>query len=524
MPLDTDSFVNLKDPVRKLLNETQSRLQDKAENYVIDAVGDALAKVGLGNKSRQGLLSNLADAAVAGIASEFFGTFSSAVDRLTKADIERDTGNYADVDRFENSPITNSANVGETSTSALIYPKDLNTYFIKFQFADYERPAPHVRAKFTNKFDVYLPIPRNLQESHSVGISTTNQGLWASAADSVIDYTQGRDVDQSGNSVAIGALAFTALAKRITMFKEAASAIGKTDDLFSIAEQMLGAIPNPNVSAIFKGPTLRKHTFEWMFAPNNAEESNEIRKIIKQFKASALPNRVTDTNTILQYPKICKIELHPWVNQGDDTYLFQFKNCLIENISFNYAPDSPVFVGGNDKNAPAFISMRVSFVEIEYFTANEFGREQTTIEGLYNNSQFDTVVSTLVSQVQEAALAAFDTTEPEVTDLGQVPTEASDIVFESSDGKYLRLRNGAWLKRTSGTGNSSLYQNIAFDKISDESPDVASQATAVALDVDGNTDAPALKLGTDIKSVTYSDGGKGQIVLLDPDRTVVRQR
>lgn len=526
MPLDTDSFVNLKDPVRKLLQDTQSRLQDKAENYVIDAVGDALAKVGLGSKSRQGVLANLADAAVAGIASEFFGSFSSAVDRLTRADIQRDTGNFVDIDVFQNNEPQNAQDVGTTGTGSFVYPRDLNTFFIKFQFAKYERPSPHKVATFTDQFSVYLPIPRNLQEAHNVDIGTASQGIWASAADAVLDYTANPNLDQGGNSIMAGAVAFSGLARRISMLKEAAKTLGKTDDLFSIAEQLIGAIPNPNISAIFKGPTLRKHSFEWMFAPNNAKESEILRNIMRRFKQAALPNRVKDTNTFLQYPEICKIELHPWVNQGENNYLYTFKNCLIESVSFNYAPDSPVFVGGvANTNAPAFVSMRVNFIEIEYFTADQFGRKQETLTELYEKSQFERVREALVDAVFDVASTDFTATAPDVTDIGGVPTEGSDIIYRSGDGKYVRLRNGAWMRRESGMGAYSVYQNVPFSTVSDQDTTVAAEAERGGFNNDDEVSSiAALKLGADLQTMSVGSDGKGQIVLVDPDRTTVRQR
>jgi hypothetical protein len=82
---------------------------------------------------------------------------------------------------------------------------------------------------------------------------------------------------------------------------------------------------------------------------------------------------------------MCKITLFPWGDvaalsrlSGDtekayNGNMYTFKHCVVESIKVNYAPSSPSFFADGE-NAPAFIGIEMSFLEIEYFTADDFGR------------------------------------------------------------------------------------------------------------------------------------------------------
>ena len=52
-----------------------------------------------------------------------------------------------------------------------------------------------------------------------------------------------------------------------------------------------GAVLNPNLELLFKGPQLRTFNFNFKFRPRFKEENEEIRKIIKAFKRNMHPQR-----------------------------------------------------------------------------------------------------------------------------------------------------------------------------------------------------------------------------------------
>lgn len=357
----TSLFKKLINPLEKMAKNEINSLINKAENALLGAVSDSLGRLGLSSKSKNKLLASLGDSILSGIASEFFGGFSGDINRATKRDIIVNTGftgaggGDANVDSLDNSGVTG------TGTSKTIggyqFPADLDKYYISFGFRKYERLSPNKTVKPIVLDNIALPLPRDLQEKMEVAYNTGSTGL----AGNVIDVI-GAD---EGKSTVAGAGGYAA----IYASADLAGVFG--DGLKSALSQYIGATVNPVVSVTFESPKLRSHSFSWTFAPNNADESDAIRNIIKTFKQNALPNFASDTTAVLTYPNMCVITLHPWGATGKpDSYMYQFKTCMIESVSVNYAPDAVVFF---NNDAPGFVKLDISVIEVEYFTAKDFG-------------------------------------------------------------------------------------------------------------------------------------------------------
>ena len=66
--------------------------------------------------------------------------------------------------------------------------------------------------------------------------------------------------------------------------------------------------------------------------------------------------------------------MQPWEREGAE--LIKYKPALLQDVRVNYAPNGiPSFFAGT--NLPTFIQIGLTFVETTYFTANDFGREDT---------------------------------------------------------------------------------------------------------------------------------------------------
>ena len=61
-----------------------------------------------------------------------------------------------------------------------------------------------------------------------------------------------------------------------------------TSDLLA---RTTGAVMNPNMELLFKGPALRSFTFSWKMSPRDKKESEVIAKIIRTFKQSMAPQK-----------------------------------------------------------------------------------------------------------------------------------------------------------------------------------------------------------------------------------------
>lgn len=357
MAFDIKKYVNPSNPIAKIADKLATSFADKAENALLDSVGDIFAKVGIGASSGKDILSNLGDAVLASIAAEFFGAFNKEVNRISKENIELNKG-FADADTEGLDQIITPPG----SLSITCFPPDLNKYHIKFEFKKYERPTPKEVAKFEAINSVALPIPRNLEDRNSISYSQPSLG----AAGAIADYVMQQEKNLAGAGMtAVG----SSLAKR--------AAYGISQEAGQIAGQLTGSIVNPNISVVFDSPTLRRHSFEWTLAPETEKESERIREIIKIFKQAALPTFLSDTTAFLDYPLICKVSLMPWADK-DNSNLYQFKTCVIENLSVNYAPNTLAFFDTEDADnpAPALVQLRLELLEIEYFTGRDYGAKE----------------------------------------------------------------------------------------------------------------------------------------------------
>ena len=363
----TDFFKNnVVNPLEKLATNEVNKLINKAENSLLNTVSDALGRLGLSSKSRSSILSGLGDSILSGIASEFFGGFSGEVNRLSKQQIGKNTGfTGAGGGDASTDYLRNLSPEGSSTSAGLQFPSDMGEYYVSFQFREYKRPTPGNVAIPEPAGDIALPLPKDLVENFDLSYSTgTELGIYGAVADNLSSG------NVAGNIIGGATYAAETLASSVS------------NSLTAVLQQKFGALANPNISTTFQSPKLRSHKFSWLMAPNNEEESNNIRDIINKFKTAALPNFASDTTNILTYPQMCQIVLYPWgagkkdptQSSYDPNYMYVFKTCMIESVSVNYAPDALVFF---PNQAPAFISLTVNFIEVEYFTAADFGKAAT---------------------------------------------------------------------------------------------------------------------------------------------------
>jgi hypothetical protein len=244
------------------------------------------------------------------------------------------------------------------SGNAMIYPADLGPYYISFHFKKYVRPAPFVDASTEIISSIYLPLPRELIESHTVGWQNQDAGIMGAILDAAEQKAAGGRNDTEKSIGGIGAVATVdRLAKDFPIASDIAQGV----------EQSAGAAVNPIPSVYFKGPTLRQHGFTWEFNPNNPDESTTLKGILNEIKKNSLPALAIDgTAQFLAYPRIVEIRIH-----GNDD-LILYKQAVVTNVSINYAPQGiPSFFKGTRE--PTFIGLSLSLQEIEYFLSEDFG-------------------------------------------------------------------------------------------------------------------------------------------------------
>ena len=458
----SDIFKKENNPIKKFANSLADKLAAKAEDKLVGALSDALAKVGLGQGSGKNIASQLGDAIVADLAAEFFGALGKDINRATKEEIELARGT---IDADADAPDVLEPENQKLGSEVLRFPSSVGDYHMRLEIKQYKRPVPNQVADLTVRDVIVLPLPRTLEDRHELSYeSNLDLGLiGAIGANASNPANMGTVADAIKNN-AVGGLAYAA--------QGAAGSIPFGNQIFSIMQQMAGAIPNPHISALFKSVTLRRHRFDWLLAPNNEEESESLRKVLLRLKQAALPSYTKENINLLEMPEMIKIKLMPWANEdpndsrlytgeGDKiekeinstTNLYTFKHCMIENISVNYAPDSPTFFASGDPNnpAPSFVLLSLSLLEIEYFTADDFGRKGSinSTEALKNIAEdaLNNIVGMELANTSTSGTGANSTPSTsgapasvngtKVTSATKYSNQLGDAIYKTSDGKWI---------------------------------------------------------------------------------------
>lgn len=271
-----------------------------------------------------------------------------------------------------------------TSNRIFTFPSDMNTdanpFYIKFDFAEYIRPAINV-TPFTNPLgSIILPIPsQNLADNVSLNYKQSPNTPVAGAflndiAGALARKTTGtvsllEAAGQTTADVASGAGVQSLGAALGSLQKVTGGNLGVDNFL-----QLKGYVVNPFMTVMFQSPNFKEYALSWTFVPENADDSLKLRYIINKFRYHSLPTVTTGINlgaginlaqnTLLGYPDMVKPVLYP---QG---YQFDFKWCVVQGIQVDYVPgDTPAFFAGT--KAPVAIRVSLSLLEIEYWLKDD---------------------------------------------------------------------------------------------------------------------------------------------------------
>ena len=375
-------------PVQKIISSAVSAGTDIANSM-------ASKVTQLGQSSIASISSGKSDSLLSGAASEFF--LGTATDRISAAALTISRFASTLDPAIHQSTVTPEGKISSVNdgNSGMTYPPDLGEYYISFNFMNYERPNPFIAAKEVNTSLVYLPIPQSLVETHQVEWAGGPQGMIGdivNSAQKTISGDSGGSGDFTKQSEGMGYRSALNVLGAVPVVGEAGA---------GALTQLTGAIPNPFLSVIFSGPTLRSMSFDWSFHPHTPDESTLIKNIINEFRKKMLPNlALAGSANVLGYPSMVEVKLYP-----NDDMLYKMKKCVVTGINSNYAPNGvPSFFKGT--KAPTFITFSVQLQEIEYFVSEDFGGT--------SGSATDTALSSIVS----SATSSFNV-------LGGTPSDAN---------------------------------------------------------------------------------------------------
>ena len=274
----------------------------------------------------------------------------------------------------------------------LRYPKNEqihdSTDYLKIDIVEYEPIGdklvgdPGSRRTNGKKIlhSIILPIPPNIQDGNAVSYSDSSMNaLTAAIAGGSGDVMKeipkiigGGDLNELkgklGGRIDQTGLDLKGAQDLITkqLAASAAGVFGGNVSLDQLQARQDGKIFNPNMELLFNGPTLRSFRFSFKMTPRSKDEAVEVRDIINTFKRSMAPKTVTSgsgrsQNLYLKTPDI--FELKYMQGSGEHSFLHQFKQCFLENMSVNYTAEGTYAT--YEDGTPISLVMNLSFKELE---------------------------------------------------------------------------------------------------------------------------------------------------------------
>lgn len=238
------------------------------------------------------------------------------------------------------------------------FPSNLSDkYYTNLQFFKYSRQDINQIGTTSLLNSWKLPIPANMIDAQGVSYGEEEVGTALGGAASAVFGTDTSATAGSTMGNVLGALGVGGVA----------GALGAVSPgLKAGVSSMTGLTANPFMTVMFKSPNYRTYNFSWRFYPRNPQESQALMSLIKTIRFNQLPQRSEAMGgAVLGYPSLVRVNLIAGSSQ-----VYPFKYGVIENSSFNYAPEGvPSF---HRDGKPSTVDVSISIKEVEYFLKNSF--------------------------------------------------------------------------------------------------------------------------------------------------------
>jgi len=258
----------------------------------------------------------------------------------------------------------------------LQFPSDLAAHAMVFHFKNSSMPKGDKRDMLNHtQHSISLPVPASLLDSTNTQYNELELGSLGGALSDVQSagaikkmatgvfteafeqgmYAADADFGAIKQNQGIATLALTNMIRKTSP----AAQVGLA--------RFFGSVPNPHLTALFKGVGLKNHSFSWRLSPASMQESLTLQNIIQTFKRAMLPTR-TNQNLTLEFPDEVDIYIRGHVQ---NFHMFEFKTAVIKNVTINYAPDNiPSFFAGT--GGPTHVDFKVDFLETTIHTRDHY--------------------------------------------------------------------------------------------------------------------------------------------------------
>ena len=219
---------------------------------------------------------------------------------------------------------------------------------------------------------IFLPIPDGVTDQNKVnfGEGTLNP-LQKLATGAALEFLEGKVKKEESTGAVLKRKFKDPNTRRAITNLIAGSATGvDTNELLARTQ---GSILNNNLALLFKGPTLRTFTFQFVLSPRDSGESEQVRQIIRAFKQSSAAQR-TRGGTFLGAPNTYALQFMNGLRPHG--FLPRIKECALLSVGVNYMPENSYMTYEN--TSMVSYSLSLSFQELESLYNDDYDSDNNT--------------------------------------------------------------------------------------------------------------------------------------------------
>ena len=214
---------------------------------------------------------------------------------------------------------------------------------------------------------VALYLPPNVQDNTAAGYNdaaTGIVGLVAAGGGQFLEAMRRNDYQAAAKQLIGGVKAISEEALRIAGGAFVDTLAG-TEGSADLANMAFGQATNPYMEVLFDSMALRTFTYNFTFAPRNADERDDVQDIIKLFRFHMAPELKGAQHRFLTLPSTFDIHYmyqHSKDYAAENNFYSKIATCVLEGVSVDYTPNG---VKSFQDGSPTQITMSLSFKETE---------------------------------------------------------------------------------------------------------------------------------------------------------------
>jgi len=235
----------------------------------------------------------------------------------------------------------------------------------------FQRKVKKVRGSVT------LPVVSGIEDTNAVKWDGTTlnpiQALAGAGAMGI--FEQVRNSGKIGDAFSVGGRAIQDVKEQLAkgeVGSDLASAVNVYLAQSAVGAQGLlsrttGAILNPNLEMLFGGPQLRSFAFAFTLSPRDADEADQVRKILRFFK-QGMSVKTSSSNVFLKAPNIFDIQYQTFNTQGQEIVhpsINIIKTCALTSCNVRYTPNGTYMTYDDPYRTMAAYQLTLAFNELD---------------------------------------------------------------------------------------------------------------------------------------------------------------